>query len=164
MFVSILKTSYLVQIDTTMLGMLHSLFSNVIVWKKIKQQLFPFKYNTNANTTIKKWKGWENRKFLCPFNYYINTITIKKWKVIKVIFLEVYCKPKHDVKTLKTHTTTTLICKNTWTQRMTNWAHIYTWVFSCSFRFFHFIFQGQLISISCINPELLANLCQPPYP
>ncbi len=81
----------------------YSLFSNVIVWKKIKQILFPFKYNTNTNTTIKKWKGWENRKFLCTFNYYINTITIEKWKVFKVIFLKVYCKPKHDVKTLKKH-------------------------------------------------------------
>ncbi len=89
-------------------------------WKKTKQLLFPFNYNTNTNTTTNKWKGWENRKFLCPSNYYINTITIKKWKFIKITFLEVYCKPKHDAKTLKTHMAITLICKNTWTQRMTN--------------------------------------------
>jgi hypothetical protein len=43
----------------------------------------------------------------------VNTITIKKWKVIKITFIEVYSKPKHDVKTLKTHMATTLICKNT---------------------------------------------------
>jgi hypothetical protein len=77
-------------------------------------------YCSLSNTTQTQTQQYKNGRgeriessYVLLITIYINTRTIQKWKVIKIIFLEVYCKLKHDVKTLKTHMATTLICKNT---------------------------------------------------
>jgi hypothetical protein len=73
--------------------------------KEDKTTIIPFQLNTNTNTTTKKWKVWENINF-CPFNYNINTITIKEWKVIKITFLNVIANPSMMQK----------LWKHTWQQ------------------------------------------------
>jgi len=111
--------------------------------KEKKTIIVPFQIQ-NTNTITKKWKGWKNRKFFCPFNYNINRITLKKgrgekihniWmalKLLKSFFWEVYCNPKHDTKTLRK---TNTYVNNVDLQRYTNIKndqlspHIYTWVF-----------------------------------